>query len=143
MGCDYRAMVSGYKIGLNEIQVGVALPKILVMVMSKLLPKRSAEISLTQGVLYTPEDALKINLIDEVASDKEDAISKCEAFLNRVRKIPMDAWKTTRAAIRREEIDYIRNNKAKDIEEFVKSVQTAEAQHTIKMYFEALKNSKK
>lgn len=135
-------MVKGYKIGLNEIQVGVALPRILVMLLGKLLPRRHAEVSLTQGILYSPEDALKINLIDEIADDKQNAMVKCENFLNRTTKIPADAWKQTRSSIRKTEVDYMRNNKAKDIEEFVRSVQTAEAQNSIKMYFEGLKNKK-
>ncbi|CAG9797386.1 unnamed protein product [Chironomus riparius] len=142
MICDYRAMVKGYQIGLNEIQVGIALPKVLVMIMGKLLPRRHAEISLTQGTLYSPEQASKINLVDDVVVDKAEAIIKCEAFLNKFRKIPMDAVNTTKRTIRREEIDYIRNNKQKDIDDFVKAVESVEAQNTIKMYYQALKNKK-
>jgi len=142
MTCDYRAMVKDYKIGLNEIQVGVALPKILVMLMGKLLPRRQAEISLTQGKLYSPEEAIKINLVDDVVNDKVEAMAKCEAFLNQFRKIPMDAVNTTKRNIRKEEIDYMRNNKQQDIDDFVKAIESVEAQRSIKMYYEALKNKK-
>lgn len=142
MTCDYRAMAKGYQIGLNEIQVGVALPKILVMVMGKLLPRRQAELSLTLGTLYSPEQALNINLVDDVVNDKAEAIAKCEAYLNKFRKIPLDAVNTTKRTIRKEEIEYIRNNKQKDIDDFVRAVESVEAQNTIKMYYQALKNKK-
>ncbi|XP_070500394.1 enoyl-CoA delta isomerase 1, mitochondrial-like [Chironomus tepperi] len=142
MTCDYRAMVNDYKIGLNEIQVGIALPKILVMVMGKLLPRRHAELSLTLGTVYSAIDAQKVNLVDDVVADKAEAIAKCEEFLNRFRKIPMDAVNKTKRSIRREEIEYIRNHKQKDIDDFVKAVESVEAQNTIKMYYEALKNKK-
>ena len=41
-----------------------------------------------RGSLFTPEEALKIGLIDEIATDKADAIAKCENYIQFFNKIP-------------------------------------------------------
>lgn len=51
------------------------------------IPNRTAELALTTGDLFSVDEALKIGLIDEVATDKNDAIQKAEKFLTRFAKI--------------------------------------------------------
>jgi 3,2-trans-enoyl-CoA isomerase len=45
------------------------------------ISRRDAELALTNGSLFTTEEALNIGLIDEVATDKNDAILKANSFL--------------------------------------------------------------
>jgi len=51
------------------------------------LPARIAELALTTGKLFTVDEALKYGLIDEVASDKNDALAKAENFFALFAKI--------------------------------------------------------
>lgn len=55
--------------------------------MKNVISSRQAELALTTGRLFTTDEALKIGLIDEVATDKADAIAKAEKFLVGMSKI--------------------------------------------------------
>lgn len=136
-------MVSNFKIGINELHVGIVVPRILIEVAKKLLSRREAEIALTTGKLYTTEEALSIGLVDEIAIDKADALKKCETFLSRFKAIPPNARTATKRLIRKDEIDYMKNQKSQDIDDFVKSVMNPEAQNMIKLYLDTLKNKNK
>lgn len=43
--------------------------------------------ALTLGKMFPVEEALKVGLIDETASDKNDGMVKAEKFLNQFKKI--------------------------------------------------------
>jgi enoyl-CoA hydratase/carnithine racemase len=55
--------------------------------MRNVISSRQTELALSTGRLFTTDEALKIGLIDEVATDKTDAIAKAEKFLLRMSKI--------------------------------------------------------
>ena len=55
--------------------------------MRNVISNRHAELALTTGRLFTTDEALKIGLIDEVATDKADAVAKAEKFLVGISKI--------------------------------------------------------
>jgi len=55
--------------------------------MRNVISNRHTELALTTGHLFTTDEALKIGLIDEVATDKADAVAKAEKFLVRMSKI--------------------------------------------------------
>lgn len=49
--------------------------------MCNVIGQRQTELALTQGKMFTPEEALKLGLVDELATDKADAITRAEGFL--------------------------------------------------------------
>lgn len=51
------------------------------------ISSRQTELALSTGQLFTADEALKIGLIDEIATDKADAIAKAEKFLLRMSQI--------------------------------------------------------
>jgi 3,2-trans-enoyl-CoA isomerase len=55
--------------------------------MRNVIPSRQAELALTTGRMFTTNEALNIGLIDEVATDKADAVAKAEKFLISISKI--------------------------------------------------------
>jgi 3,2-trans-enoyl-CoA isomerase len=55
--------------------------------MRNVISNRQTELALSTGRLFTTDEALKIGLIDEVATDKDDAVAKAEKFLLRMSKI--------------------------------------------------------
>lgn len=56
--------------------------------MRNVISNRETELALTTGRMFTTDEALKIGLIDEVATDKADAVAKAEKFLVGMSKIP-------------------------------------------------------
>jgi 3,2-trans-enoyl-CoA isomerase len=55
--------------------------------MRNVISNRQAELALTAGRMFASDEALKIGLIDEVATDKADAVAKAEKFLVGMSKI--------------------------------------------------------
>ena len=77
------------------------MPAPIIKTMQSILSTRQSEIAILNGTLFTTEEALEVGLIDEIASDKSEAIIKCEKYLNRLKKIPPSARGKTKQNIRR------------------------------------------
>lgn len=78
---DYRVMAEGeFKIGLNEVQVGLAVPAVLQKALARLTGPHTAERLTVAGALISPQQALAIGLVDKVAEPErvvEDALDWC------------------------------------------------------------------
>src|SRR5712671_892733 len=67
--CDYRIMAEGdYKIGLNEVQVGIPVPPVILAGLRRLVGLRLGERLAVGGGLFSPQEALGIGLIDELVT---------------------------------------------------------------------------
>jgi 3,2-trans-enoyl-CoA isomerase len=142
MACEYRVMLPNFKIGLNETQLGIAIPEVAILATRNIIASRDAELSLTLGQIFKTEEALKIGLIDEIASDKADAIVKCEAFLSHFRKIPPMARGITKQFFRKKVIDLMTENREKDVESFVKYVLDPASQKSLQAFLNGAKSKK-
>src|SRR3981081_1222925 len=89
--CDYRIMAQGdYKIGLNEVQVGIPVPPVILAGLRRLVGMRLGERRACGGGLFPPQEALSMGLVDElVALDRvmERAVEWCQRLL----ALPPDA----------------------------------------------------
>ncbi|XP_017780308.1 PREDICTED: enoyl-CoA delta isomerase 1, mitochondrial-like [Nicrophorus vespilloides] len=139
MCCEYRVMVNNFTIGLNETQLGIVAPKWFIASMQNTMSKRDAEIALTSGRLFTTEEALKVGLVDEIASDKEDALAKAEKFFARFAKVNPLARQLTKASLRGEDLQDLLDNKETDVDLFWFSVSQPMVQKSLDKYIEALK----
>lgn len=137
--CEYRVMVKNSKMGISGARLGISIPLPMIYVMKNAISSRDAELALLSGKLFSTEDALKVGLIDEIAIDRADAFTKCQAFLDRFKEIPPLARGITKQSIRRSEMQEILNNRQRDIDDFVKTVLSPEAQDS----FEAFLTSSK
>lgn len=60
MCCEYRVMVQGYTIGLNETRLGISAPSFFQSAFRNVLSAREAEKALTLGTMFSTEEALKV-----------------------------------------------------------------------------------
>jgi enoyl-CoA hydratase len=65
--CDARVMSAG-KIGLNEAQLAIGLPTVVVEGLRLRVPAASISEIAFGGALYDPEPALRLGLVDEVCA---------------------------------------------------------------------------
>ena len=65
MACDYRFMTEEGYIGLNEVKIGVPVPRTWCKIMERLVGGRAGHMLLT-GVMCKPKQALQIGLVDKV-----------------------------------------------------------------------------
>jgi 3,2-trans-enoyl-CoA isomerase len=128
-----------YTIGLNETQLGIVAPKWFQDSMRNVISNRHAELALTTGRLFTTDEALKIGLIDEVATDKADAVAKAEKFLVGISKISATARKLSKLGGRQEALDWLTANRQADLKQFVGSVNLPAAQEGLELYLKSLK----
>ena len=100
IACDHRVMAEGrYKIGLNEVAVGLAVPSWLTGVYAGLLGRRVAERALQLGEMMSPERALEVGLVDEIAP-VEQVFERSVAELQLRLGVPDGARRITKAALR-------------------------------------------
>lgn len=77
MACDHRIGVAGdYKIGMNEIAIGLTLPAIVTEILRGKLTADHAHDVILGGALYAPEAALDVGLIDHLVSSPEEAVER-------------------------------------------------------------------
>ena len=139
MSCEYRVMLPKFSIGLNETQLGIVAPTWFQATMKNTIPLRQAELALTQGRMFSTEQALQVGLVDEVATDKADAIARCEKFLETFRKIPREARMVTKQSFRRSAIEELENMRDQDTQLFVYAVSMPKTQQNLEGYLEKLK----
>jgi enoyl-CoA hydratase/carnithine racemase len=94
--CDRRVMADGaYKIGMNEVQVGLSVPPILQYAMKRLTGTRVGEALLIAGALVGPAEALRVGLVDEVVAP-ETVVPTALAWAERLAALPRGAMRETR-----------------------------------------------
>ncbi len=96
MFCDYRVMAEGdYRIGLNEVQVGIPLPRVLLGALRRLVGPRRAEAMTVGGLLVDPATALGMGLVDELAA-VEQVVDRAVAWCRGLLELPAHAVAETR-----------------------------------------------
>ncbi len=80
MACDQRVGTAGpYKIGMNEMAIGLTLPAIVIEILRGKLTAEHTRTVILGGALYTPTEALRVGLLDELADDAEKGLDRaCE-----------------------------------------------------------------
>lgn len=139
ISCEYRVMVDNFTIGLNETQLGIVAPFWFVDAYKAVLGTRQTELALTTGRLFTTQEAMKLGLIDEVATDKTDAVAKCEAFMAKFSKISPLARSTTKMNVRGGIVKKLVERREEDLKIFLGSVTHPKVQKGLEMYLQALK----
>jgi len=105
--CDYRIAAKGeFKIGFNEVQVGLPLPSSILRVFTDLVGSRRARQIGMQGQLMLVERAMKIGLVDELVAP--DALEqRALEFLRDLLELPPVAMNSTRLAGKKDLINEI------------------------------------
>jgi enoyl-CoA hydratase/carnithine racemase len=134
MSSEYRVMTAKSEMGVNVVTFGIPVPSLIIKVICNLISRRQAEIALTTAKIFTAQEAHNIGLIDEIATDYDDAIAKCEAFLEKFKNLEPKARSLTKQRIRQSELNYMRNNKEEDLNEFIEAATGPEVQRILKTY---------
>jgi enoyl-CoA hydratase/carnithine racemase len=96
--CDYRIGINGnFKIGLNEVQVGLPVPGTILLALEEVIGLRHARRIATRGTLLPMAEALAIGFVDELV----EADVLIPTALTRARELlalPPVAMNTTRLA---------------------------------------------
>ena len=98
--CDARVMADGdFRIGLNEVRVGLPLPPVIFAAMRRLVGPRQAERMCVSGALVSPAEAARIGLVDEVVP-ADQAVERAAALAAELAALPRAAMAATRRLAR-------------------------------------------
>jgi enoyl-CoA hydratase/carnithine racemase len=111
--CDYRVMAEGpFKIGMNEVQVGLVPPLPLQYALKRLTGARAGDALLVAGALVGPTEALRLGLVDELAP-ADGVVAATVAWAERMASLPRSAMRETRRIARADlvaQLDQIRES---------------------------------
>jgi Delta3-Delta2-enoyl-CoA isomerase len=98
--CDYRVAAQGdWKLGLNEVQVGLPLPPLIFSGLRSLIGARQAERLAVGGLLISPNEAARIGLVDEVVPP-DQVVGRAIEWSRSLLALPVDAMAATRRRAR-------------------------------------------
>lgn len=148
LSCDYRIMTDSSEakkpatIGLNETKLGIVAPPWLGQQLIDTVGQRQAELGLGLGLLYTPQQAQAIGLVDELVP-QEQVLEKALAEAQKWGKIPPKARVGSKMLARKPRLDNLEETRQADNDYFRSFVMDSRVQKTLDGYLQALAAKKK
>ena len=143
--CDYRVMArptdaaKPFRIGLNEVQVGLSVPPAIQYAYRRLLGNHRAERLMVAGAMVDSETALRIGLVDELAGVAEvvpQAVAWCRQHL----ALPPEAMAETRRLARADLHEMLGRSMNDPAEDFMARWFSAESQAVLQALVAKLKS---
>jgi len=112
---DLRIGASGdFKIGFNEVAIGMAAPVFLVEFARERLSKRHLQRATVQAEIYTPESSVDAGFLDRVVAP-DDLFAHALEESKRLAQLPRAAFVRTRRTVREEVLQRIEATLADDM----------------------------
>lgn len=139
---DYRIQAEGeFRLGLNEVQVGLVVPPVIHQALARLIGPYAAERHLVAGEMIPAAKALEIGLIDEIVPATE-VVERAVGWCRRHLALPQRAMQATRALCRADVVDSFKAAEALDVDGFVRGWFAEETQATLRGLVERLKKGR-
>jgi len=98
--CDRRVAAAGpFRLGLNEVSVGIPLPGVILAALRRQVGPRHAERLAVTGALLDALAALEVGLVDEVAPEDE-VVQRAVGWCRQLLELPPGAVAATRSEAR-------------------------------------------
>ena len=138
--CDYRVMAEGpFKIGLNEVQVGLSVPECIQLALRRVVGAYRAERLLVAGAMVNAEQALACGMVDELTG-VEQVATRARCWLEELLALPSHAMLGTRAVARADLSSAYADVDALPLDEFVDGFFHPHTQAVLTALVDRLKN---
>jgi enoyl-CoA hydratase/carnithine racemase len=98
--CDCRVIADGpFKVGMNEVQVGLVVPPLIQYAMKRLTGPRTGDALLVAGAMMSPAEALRVGFVDAVVPPAE-VVPHAIGWAERLVALPRGAMRETRRIAR-------------------------------------------
>lgn len=139
--CDHRVMAQGkYRIGLNEVQVGLFPGPIIYGALRRLVGPRNADRLMSGGVMLSAEEAAQVGLVDRVVAE-DQVIAAALEWARHMASLPPRALSLTRAMARADLIALTAALKTDDYRAMNAAWFSDETQFTMRQLVERLKKA--
>ena len=126
MSADIRIGAEGnYKIGLNEVAIGMPVPKFAVELARTSLSNAAFTAAVNLATVYGPAGAVVAGYLDQVVADDAVLATALAHAAELAERLDADAFALTRKNCRGASLDLIRSGLAADIATFVVKVPEA------------------
>ena len=116
--CDRRVMARGdYTIGLNEVRLGIPVPRIVADLATRAVGTRVGESLCVSGELLGPEKALETGFVDQLAPVGE-VVATARKWCESIIEAPAGALAETRSVLRRDLVESIQSQQEDDTRAF-------------------------
>ena len=136
--CDFRvAAHREWKLGLNEVQVGLPLPPVIFAGLRRLVGAHQAERLAVGGLLISPDEAARIGLVDEVVP-LDQVASRALEWSRGLLALPVDAMAATRRRARADLVELFAESFDLELELVNATWWSPEAQTTLRVLVQRL-----
>lgn len=143
--CDYRVMARGaasdkpFRIGLNEVQVGLSVPECIQAALRRLVGPYRAERLMVVGAMLESAQAEAIGLVDELV-ETDRVVARAIAWLGDLLKLPAHAMAQTRRLARADISAIFADPDSLPVEDFLDAWFAPEAQAVLHALVARLKS---
>jgi Delta3-Delta2-enoyl-CoA isomerase len=140
--CDCRIAARGdWKLGLNEVQVGLPLPPVIFTGLRRLVGAHQAERLAVGGLLISPDEAIRIGLVDEVLP-LDQVVSRAIEWSRGLLALPVDAMAATRRRARADLFELFAGSFDLELDQVNAAWWSPEAQTTLRVLVDRLSRKK-
>jgi enoyl-CoA hydratase/carnithine racemase len=119
LACDYRyAKKDNFKMGLNEIKLGVPVPYIAECILKDLIGIHKTRYVCETGDFFLPEQLLTLGLIDEIFAE-EDLTEHAITKINQIANNSLDAFSKIKEIRNEQILERFNKNYHRTTQEFV------------------------
>jgi enoyl-CoA hydratase/carnithine racemase len=137
--CDYRVMARGpFRIGLNETQVGLAVPDAIQYLMRRIVGSHRAERLIVSGAMIESEEAHAIGIIDAL-TDAGEVVKLAAHWLTELLALPSSPMLATRRIARADIINALDGFRDADLQRFLDGWYSADTQAALQALMVRLK----
>ncbi len=137
--CDWRGMAEGkWKMGFNEVQVGIPLPPVILSALKRQVGARQAERLGAGGLVISAAEAARVGLVDELIPLErvvERAVEWCQSLL----ALPDQAMTVTRRKARADLVSLFDQSIEREVDQVIANWWSDEAQSVLRALAEKLK----
>jgi len=142
--CDYRVMARSpdpakpFRIGLNEVQVGLAVPEGIQILLRRLVGLRRAERLLVSGAMVPARRAFAIGMVDQLAQ-MPNVVPSAIAWLDELLALPSAPLLATRALARADVVEALTDPKRINLDSFLEAWNEPDTQNALQALVARLK----
>ncbi|KAJ3017722.1 hypothetical protein HKX48_003414 [Thoreauomyces humboldtii] len=105
MACDYRIISENGSMGLNEVAIGIPVPRMWVKLMATIVGQGRADKMCQFGRMISAKEALVVGLVDKVVTDEEALMVAASKTMEQLLRLPDQGRQLTKLSLRGELAD--------------------------------------